>query len=90
MTKRDVLVRIMPQNSKKRGKSELFQIAWQVGLLTTVPFILVAGPLIGFLAGDWFDRKYHSAPYGKTILIVLGIVGAVREIIQIIRRVLKP
>ena len=79
----------MPQNREKPGKSEFFQIAWQVGILTTVPFILVAGPLIGYWVGDWFDRRYHSDPYAKAILMLLGLIGSVREIVQIIRRVLK-
>lgn len=79
----------MPQKSEKKGRSEFLQIAWQVGILTTVPFILVAGPLIGFWAGDWFDRRYHSEPYGKLVLILFGLMGSVREIIRIVARVLK-
>ena len=79
----------MPQNNEKQSKSEFFVKAWQIGILTTVPFILVAGPVVGYLAGNWLDQKYHSDPYGKVILIVLGLAASVREIIQIIRDVLK-
>ena len=79
----------MPQNSGRRGKSEFFLRAWQIGILTTVPFILVAGPVIGYLAGNWLDQKYHSDPYGKLVLIIFGVAAAVREIVQITRNVLK-
>ena len=68
----------MPQNK-----------VWQIGVLTTIPFILVAGPVVGYLAGNWVDQKYHSDPYAKAVLIVLGLIASVREIIQIIRNVLK-
>ena len=79
----------MPQNSDKQSKSEFFAKARQIGILTTVPFILVAGPVVGYLAGNWLDLKYHSDPYGKVVLIVLGLAASVREIVQIIRDVLK-
>ena len=79
----------MPQNSERRGKSEFFQTAWLVGILTTVPLILVAGPLIGGFVGDWFDHKYHSDPYGKIVSIILGLIASVGQITQIVRKLLK-
>ena len=79
----------MPQNNEKRNKSEFFLKAWQIGILTTVPFILVAGPVVGYLAGNWLDHKYHSDPYAKAVLIILGLAASVKEIIQIIRDVIK-
>ena len=79
----------MPQNNERRGKSEFFLRAWQIGILTTVPFILVAGPVVGYLAGNWIDQKYHFDPYGKLVLIVLGVGASVRQIVQIIKDVLK-
>ena len=79
----------MLQNSERPGKSEFFLRAWQIGILTTVPFILVAGPVVGYLAGNWLDQKYHSDPYGKLVLIILGVAASVRQIVQIIRDVLK-
>ena len=79
----------MPQSSDRQGKSEFFLRAWQIGILTTVPFILVAGPVVGYLAGNWLDQKYHSDPYWKLVLIILGVAASVREIVQIIKNVLK-
>lgn len=71
------------------AKSERLQIAWQVGVLTTVPFILVAGPLIGFWMGDWIDQRYATDPYGKAVLIFLGFAGSIREIVRIVQRILR-
>jgi len=79
----------MPQNNGKRNKSETGAKAWQIGILTTVPFILVAGPVLGYFAGNWIDQKYHSDPYAKAVLIILGLIASVRQIVQITRDVLK-
>ncbi len=84
-----MLVRIMPQKNEKQNKSEFFLKAWQIGILTTVPFILVAGPVVGYLAGNWLDQKYHSDPYAKVVFIILGLIASVKEIIQIIRDIIK-
>lgn len=70
-------------------KSDFVAKAWQIGILSTVPFILVGGPLLGFFIGDWLDRKYAWDPYGKLALILLGVAASVREIAQIIKDVLK-
>lgn len=51
--------------------------------------MFVAGPLIGFLAGDWIDRKWGVDPWGKTILCLLGFVASVRQVIQSIKTITK-
>lgn len=81
--------RVMPQNNEIRNKSESFLKVWQIGILTTVPFILVAGPVLGYLAGNWVDQKYHSDPYAKAVLIIVGLIASVREIVRIIRDVIR-
>lgn len=79
----------MVQTNGKKNQSEFYLKAWQIGILTTVPFILVTGPVVGYLAGNWIDQKVHSDPYAKAVLIILGLIASVREIIQIIRNVIK-
>jgi len=79
----------MPQNDENKDKSELFLRARQVGMLTTIPFILLLGPLIGYFAGSWIDRKWDLAPYGTIVLIVLGFAAAVRETVRLLRQTLR-
>jgi len=61
----------------------------QLGILTTVPFILLAGPLVGFGLGTWIDRKAGSEPWGMVAMITLGFVASAREVIRLIRRISK-
>ena len=68
---------------------EKFDLLKQVAAASMVPFILVGGPLLGFFLGDWVDRRFLIAPYGKLVFMALGIGASVQEIVQIIRRILK-
>ncbi len=79
----------MPQDDRNKENPEFFVRARQVGILTAVPIILVLGPLIGFFAGSWIDRKFGSHPVGTLVLIGLGFAASVREIVRMIREVLR-
>ncbi len=68
---------------------ETFDLLKQVAAASTVPLILVGGPLLGFFFGDWIDHRFLTAPYGKLIFICVGIAASIREIVQIIRKILK-
>ena len=61
----------------------------QLGVLTSIPIILLIGPVIGYLAGSWIDRKAHIFPWFTTILVLLGFVGSGREVVRLLREVLK-
>lgn len=79
----------MSQNDPGKDKSEFFLRARQVGALTAVPMILALGPLIGYFAGSWIDRKFGSHPVGLIVLIILGFAASVRETVRMIREVLQ-
>jgi len=51
--------------------------------------MLLAGPLIGFWGGSWLDQRFGSDPWGKSILILLGFVAGLKQVIEIIRRLIK-
>lgn len=57
-----------------------------VGLLTTIPFVMMFGPLIGFFVGEWLDQKLGTKPYLMVLLIVLGFVASGREVWGLIKR----
>ena len=60
-----------------------------MGALTTLPFILLLGPLIGFYMGGWIDRKTGFAPYGTVLMIILGFAASVRETARMLRDVMR-
>jgi ATP synthase protein I len=60
--------------------------AWrQIGLLSSIPFILALAPIVGFLLGKFLDQKFRTQPWLSLILLVLGFVAGVRETIKIVK-----
>jgi len=59
----------------------------QLGVLTTVPIILLVGPVVGFFLGGWIDRKSHLYPWFTIILIGLGFVASGREVVRLLKEV---
>jgi F0F1-type ATP synthase assembly protein I len=59
----------------------------QMGLLASIPALMVIAPLIGLFAGQWVDRKFHVDPFGTLVGLGLGFGAAVREIAIILRKV---
>ena len=51
----------------------------------TIPMALVAGPLVGFLIGNWIDGKWNLDPWGKTVFSILGFVASVRQVVRLIK-----
>ena len=61
----------------------------QLGVLTTIPIILLVGPIIGFYIGGWIDGKFHVYPWFTIIFIVLGFVASAKQIIYLLKEVLR-
>ena len=59
----------------------------QLGVLTTVPVILLVGPAVGFFLGGWIDRKAHIYPWFTIIFIGLGFVASGREVVRLLKEV---
>ena len=60
--------------------------AWrQVGLLTSIPFILALAPIIGYFLGKYLDQKFRTQPWLSVALLALGFVAGVRETIKIVK-----
>lgn len=56
----------------------------QLSLLTTIPAVLLSGPVIGFFIGNYLDRKFGTSPWLMTLFILLGLAGSLRQTIRII------
>ncbi len=73
----------MPSSQNGRNLQRLLR---QVGILTVIPLLLVAGPLLGYTLGRFVDAKLESAPWGLIVGILLGFVASVRETASLIRK----
>lgn len=59
------------------------------GLLSSIPFVLVSGPLAGYLAAEFLKEKFHLNALAALALIALGFICSFIETIRIIRNLLK-
>lgn len=57
----------------------------QIGLLSSIPFILALAPIVGFLLGKFLDQKFRTQPWLSLILLAMGFVAGVRETIKIVK-----
>jgi hypothetical protein len=70
-------------------KKEAYKRIKVAGLLSFIPIILAAGPLGGYILGDFLEKRFHLPVYTQAICIALGIIGSVRETVRIIKIALR-
>jgi len=70
----------------KNGDEKDYRFIRQVGLLTTIPLMLLSGPLIGFLVGNYIDKRFGTAPWFMILFVCLGFVASIRQTIAIIKK----
>jgi len=58
----------------------------QLGIATSIPFVMAAGPIVGYFLGNWLDGWLETGPYLMIIFSVLGLVSSIRETIKLIQR----
>ncbi len=68
------------------SSSDKYKQARQIGLLTTIPMILAAAPLVGYFLGHWIDRRFGTDPWFMMILLAVGLIAGIRETILILRK----
>jgi F0F1-type ATP synthase assembly protein I len=71
------------------NKNALYSQVKQLGVLTTIPIILLAGPAVGFVLGGWFDRKFRIYPWCTIALISLGFIASGREVFRLLKEISK-
>lgn len=72
------------------GNKDAFQpYIKQIGVLTTIPILLLAGPAVGYFIGAWIDRNFRIYPWFTILFVLLGFTAAGREIVRLLKVVLK-
>lgn len=59
------------------------------GLVTNIPIMLAAGPVLGYFLGSWLDAKLGTQPWLMVVLALLGFGAGVNGTIRIIRTLQK-
>ena len=55
-------------------------------MVTTIPMIFAAGPLVGYGIGYLVDERLGTDPWGKTIVSLLGFAASTKQVVGLIRR----
>jgi ATP synthase protein I len=58
----------------------------QIGILTTIPFLLAVGPILGFYIGEFLDKKLNTAPYLMIVFIIFGFVASGKGVYNLIKK----
>ena len=65
------------------------QLLGRLGVLLTVPMVLVVGPMLGAFIGNALDRRWHTAPWGLLLCAATGGLGSLIEVYRILRWVAR-
>ncbi len=58
----------------------------QAMILTAIPMVLVAGPLVGFLIGNYLDGKFGTGPWLMIVFLILGAAASVKQVKQLLAK----
>lgn len=73
---------VMKDSSDKSRRGDYAQMA----LVGAVPALLVAGPAVGFFAGQWADGKFGTDPWLQFIGLFFGFGAAGLEIANLVKK----
>ncbi|MCX5704572.1 MAG: AtpZ/AtpI family protein [Candidatus Omnitrophica bacterium] len=59
------------------------------GLLSFIPFVLAAAPLGGWFLGEFLQKRFNLSVYVTYTCILIGVAAGIREVVKIIRLVIK-
>lgn len=70
-------------------KQEIYKWIRLGWLLSFIPFVLAAGPIAGYLAGEYLVKRFGFPPFTSIVLAAVGFLGSARETIRIIKIAIK-
>jgi ATP synthase protein I len=73
----------------KKKADEKYSTYRQIGILTTIPFLLAVGPILGYYIGEFLDRKLNTAPYLMIVFIIFGFVASGKGVYNLIKKAEK-
>lgn len=75
---------------RRREKSSDSRGMREVGIYTTIPMMLLAGPAVGYWLGLQAEKHWGHAPWFAVGGAVFGLAAAIRQIIKLIRQGSQP
>lgn len=70
-------------------KEDFYRGVKTVGFVTFIPFMLAAGPLAGYFAGDFLRKKFNLSAYVVLAGVAFGFIAGAMETIKILKAVAR-
>jgi ATP synthase protein I len=70
---------------QKRDEEDRYWAIRQAGLLTTIPVLLAASPIIGFFIGRFIDRKVNTEPVFSAVFLLLGFIAGAIQTARVVK-----
>ena len=70
-------------------KEDLYKGIKTVGFVTFIPLMLAAGPLAGYFAGDFLQKKFNLSTPVVLFSVAIGFMAGVMETIKILKTVAR-
>jgi ATP synthase protein I len=74
-----------PESLQKKSEDDRYRAVRRAGLLTTVPVLLAASPVIGFYIGRFVDGKFQTDPTFSIIFLILGFVAGAVQVARVVK-----
>ena len=72
-----------------KHKADLYRWIKIGGLLSFLPFVLVAGPMAGYFLGNYLEKKFGLPVYVSIVLVTIGFIASFKETIRIVKIALR-
>ena len=66
-------------------QQDLVRLIRQAGIYLSIPMVLAGGPTLGFLIGQFIDRRFLMEPWGVMVAVALGLMASIYQTIRMIR-----
>lgn len=66
-------------------KADFYKWVKLAGMISFIPFVLISGPLGGFIIGEYLKVRFGLGYYAVYVFVFLGFATSLFEIVRIIR-----
>lgn len=63
-----------------------YKMLRQLGIATSIPFVMLASPAVGLAIGWWLDERLGTEPALRAVFALLGLGAGLVETIRLIRQ----
>jgi ATP synthase protein I len=70
----------------KKNKDDKYSSYRQIGILTTIPFLMAVGPILGYYIGEFLDKKLNTGHVLSWVFLVFGFVASGKGVYNLIKK----